>query len=75
MRLMPTGLRVSGAFFGAANLGAMITIAPTSHAPAIGVDLGGTKIEAIVLDADGRSRWRERVPTPAGDYQIGRAHV
>ena len=36
--------------------------------PAIGVDLGGTKIEAIVLDADGTSRWRERVPTPAGDY-------
>ena len=34
----------------------------------IGVDLGGTKIEAIVLDADGTSRWRERVPTPAGDY-------
>ena len=34
----------------------------------IGVDLGGTKIEAIVLDADGSSRWRERVPTPAGDY-------
>ena len=35
---------------------------------AIGVDLGGTKIEAIVLDGDGASRWRERVPTPAGDY-------
>lgn len=34
----------------------------------IGVDLGGTKIEAIVLAPDGRSRWRERVPTPAGDY-------
>jgi fructokinase len=36
--------------------------------PAIGVDLGGTKIEAIVLDADGQSLWRERVATPAGDY-------
>ena len=35
---------------------------------AIGVDLGGTKIEAIVLGADGASRWRERVATPAGDY-------
>ena len=35
---------------------------------AIGVDLGGTKIEAIVLDADGAPRWRRRVPTPAGDY-------
>jgi fructokinase len=42
--------------------------AATSSSPAIGVDLGGTKIEAIVLDADGRSRWRERVATPAGDY-------
>jgi len=40
-----------------------------SSSPAIGVDLGGTKIEAIVLDADGRSRWRERVPTPSGDYR------
>jgi fructokinase len=37
--------------------------------PAIGVDLGGTKIEAIVLDAQGASLWRERVPTPAGDYR------
>ena len=36
--------------------------------PAIGVDLGGTKIEAIVLDAQGASLWRERVATPAGDY-------
>lgn len=34
----------------------------------IGVDLGGTKIEAIALDATGRIRMRERVPTPAGDY-------
>ena len=36
--------------------------------PAIGVDLGGTKIEAIVLDAHGASLWRERIATPAGDY-------
>ena len=34
----------------------------------IGVDLGGTKIEAIVLDDAGRTLWRERVATPAGDY-------
>ena len=40
---------------------------PPTHA--IGVDLGGTKIEAIVLDRDGASLWRERVPTPAGDYR------
>ena len=45
---------------------------PTTSASSpqtIGVDLGGTKIEAIVLAADGRSRWRERVATPAGDYR------
>ena len=35
---------------------------------AIGVDLGGTKIEALALDPDGREIWRRRVPTPAGDY-------
>ncbi len=36
----------------------------------IGVDLGGTKIEAIALDdADGRLLARRRVPTPRDDYQ------
>jgi fructokinase len=34
----------------------------------IGIDLGGTKIEAIALDAEGRERFRHRVPTPRGDY-------
>ena len=34
----------------------------------IGVDLGGTKIEAIALDRAGRERFRERVATPSGDY-------
>ena len=34
----------------------------------IGIDLGGTKIEAIALDADGRERWRRRVQTPRNDY-------
>src|SRR5688572_4186352 len=34
----------------------------------IGVDLGGTKIEAISLDASGREVFRKRVPTPRGDY-------
>jgi fructokinase len=33
---------------------------------AIGIDFGGTKIEAIVLDRAGQVRWRERVPTPPG---------
>ncbi|MBL8311429.1 MAG: ROK family protein [Burkholderiales bacterium] len=30
----------------------------------LGIDLGGTKIEALVLDATGAERWRERVATP-----------
>ena len=34
-----------------------------------GVDLGGTKTEGIVLDAAGRTLWRERTATPAGDYR------
>ncbi len=34
----------------------------------IGVDLGGTKIEAIVLAPDGDIQIRERIPTPQGDY-------
>ncbi len=34
----------------------------------IGVDLGGTKIEAIALGPDGEIRVRERVATPKGDY-------
>jgi len=34
----------------------------------IGVDVGGTKIEAISLDADGRELKRVRVATPRGDY-------
>ncbi len=35
---------------------------------ALGVDLGGTKTEAIVLAADGTVRDRWRVPSPVGDY-------
>ena len=34
----------------------------------IGVDVGGTKIEAIALDARGRELKRVRVATPRGDY-------
>jgi fructokinase len=34
----------------------------------IGIDLGGTKIEAIALSGDGREVFRRRVPTPSGDY-------
>lgn len=34
----------------------------------IGIDLGGTKIEAIALDERGVERHRLRIPTPKGDY-------
>ena len=34
----------------------------------IGIDLGGTKIEAIALDDNGSTLLRRRVPTPNGDY-------
>jgi len=33
-----------------------------------GIDLGGTKIELIALDASGKEQMRKRVPTPQGDY-------
>jgi len=34
----------------------------------IGIDLGGTKIEALALDRAGREVFRKRVATPRGDY-------
>ena len=34
----------------------------------IGIDLGGTKIEFVALERDGRELHRHRVPTPRGDY-------
>ena len=34
----------------------------------IGVDLGGTKIEAVALGEGGQASPRRRVPTPRGDY-------
>jgi len=35
----------------------------------LGIDIGGTKIEAAALESDGTIRLRRRLPTPAGDYQ------
>ena len=35
----------------------------------IGIDLGGSKIEAAALDEAGRVRARRRMPTPAGSYE------
>jgi fructokinase len=34
----------------------------------LGIDLGGTKIEAVVLADDGDVRWRRRIASPRGDY-------
>ena len=34
----------------------------------IGIDLGGTKTEVILMDRQSNERFRKRVPTPAGDY-------
>ena len=34
----------------------------------IGVDVGGTKIEGVLLDRQGRELARKRVPTPKGNY-------
>ena len=34
----------------------------------VGVDLGGTKIEAVLMDRQSQVVQRERVPTPQGDY-------
>ena len=35
---------------------------------ALGIDLGGTKIEAQLLGPDGACVWRDRRPTPQGSY-------
>jgi fructokinase len=34
----------------------------------LGVDLGGSKIEIVALDANGQELLRHRTPTPQGDY-------
>ncbi|MFX8852653.1 ROK family protein, partial [Acinetobacter baumannii] len=35
----------------------------------VGIDLGGTKIAGILLDADGETRAEKRIPAPRGDYE------
>jgi fructokinase len=37
--------------------------------PRIGLDLGGTKIEAIALDVAGHELYRKRIPAPRGVYE------
>jgi fructokinase len=34
----------------------------------MGIDLGGTKIAAVVLGSAGEVRWSTRIPTPRGNY-------
>jgi len=43
-------------------------VSSQAHALRIGIDLGGTKIEGILLDEHGDQVERTRVPTPQGDY-------
>ncbi|MEI7612137.1 MAG: ROK family protein [Betaproteobacteria bacterium] len=40
----------------------------SASGPRLGVDLGGSKIEIVALDATGAELLRRRVPTPQGDY-------
>ena len=35
----------------------------------LGIDLGGTKIAAVVLSPNGQPLWEHRVPTPRDDYR------
>src|SRR3974390_2695024 len=42
---------------------------PNTNKLRIGVDLGGTKIEFVALERDGRELHRNRVATPRGDYE------
>ena len=41
----------------------------------IGIDLGGTKIEALAIADDGRERLRRRVATPRDDYEATLAAI
>ena len=34
----------------------------------LGIDLGGTKIAAVVLASDGAVRWEQRIPSPRDNY-------
>jgi len=44
-------------------------VATRSINPRLGIDLGGTKIEAALLDRDNNICWRKRIPTPRNDYE------
>ena len=42
---------------------------PAAKPLALGIDLGGTKIAAALLEASGSTLWQQRWPTPQGDYR------
>jgi fructokinase len=48
---------------------------PMPHAIRLGVDLGGTKLEIVALDAHGEERLRRRIATPRGDYEATLAAI
>ena len=58
---MAAGVAVGAAVGGPAG----VTPTDADAGFAIGVDLGGTKTEAIVLDAAGTEVWRQRISTPS----------
>ena len=52
----------------AADLKADLKAAVDAPSFSLGIDLGGTKIEAALFDPQGTQVWRRRTATPAGDY-------
>ena len=47
----------------------------TSDKPRIGIDLGGTKIEGLVLTSTGEDGARRRIAAPRGDYEATLAAI
>ncbi len=44
------------------------SLGPASQSLALGIDLGGTKIAAALLDSGGQTCWQARWPTPKDNY-------
>src|SRR5579875_2588735 len=67
----PVTAGIAGEFgiFSLKKLNNRLTIHESAATMRLGIDIGGTKIEAAALDDDGAIRLRRRLPTPAGDYE------
>ena len=69
---MSVAAKAAGGAAGVAGVagaaGAATADAAAPCGAALGIDLGGTKIEAALLDAAGTVLWTQRLRTPAGDY-------